>query len=576
MIDEPWEGAEEEPPTGKAPAHRRRRQGRRGGETAGAEPVPREPRRLAAVGLVAVSLVAAGFASRSAHPAPAPKVAAPAVAGNGGLPLVVGRAASSAAWYCPGPLPYGGGSHSSVVLTSSATHPVTGRVTVSTGRSAAAVPVTVPPGGSVRLPVAGAGASGWAAATVVLDGGGVGVWQEVSGPGGSSSESCQVTTSASWYLPAGSTARGADAAISLFNPTATSAVASLSFSASFGVASGAAAPAGSPAPPAPVAPAVFQGVIVGPGQLVVLDVGKQVQLRPELAATVAVTTGRLVAGEWSTESLLGHPQDALVDASPAVRSEWWFPLAAGGGTSATTGYWLSNPGSEPAKVTILQSLAAGSTASTALTVPATSLVAVSPPAAAVPPAKGRHGPPAAGWALVEVSSGAGVVAAQGTFPVSGPHGSVGAEGYPQVSLGAPAPATSWIVTGPAAAPAPAKGGSATKGTKGRTAKGQAAQIGGTLFVAGPETSETGSTRTAATVGIFLLGGAGQPPGRLVTVPVVNGTVRAVELPPSAGSAVAAGLLVVANAPVVVGVSYAGVSGSAPLPSGLPSTGTAVA
>lgn len=584
MIDEPWEGAEEEPPAAGRPAHRRRRQGRRGAEPAGPEAVPREPRRLAAVALVAVSLVAAGFASRSVHLPPAAKVAPPAAAGNGGMPVVVGHAASSAAWYCPGPLPYGAGNHSSIVLTSSADRSVAGRVTISTGRSTAAVPVTVPAGASLRLPVSGAGAAGWAAATVVLDGGGVGVWQEVAGPGGSSTQSCQVTTSAAWSLPAGSTAHNADLLVSLFNPTATSAVASLTFSASFGVATGAAvSAAGSATPPAPVAPAVFQGVIVGPGQLAVLDVGKQVQLRPELATTVTVTTGRLVAGEWSTASMLGHPQDALVEAVPAARSQWWFPLAGGAaGGSVTTGYWLSDPGREPAKVTILQSLAAGSTVSTTLTVPAASLVVVSPPPAAVPPAKGRHGPPVLGWALVQVSGAAGVVAAQGTFPVSGPHASVGSEGFPQVSLGAPAPAASWIVPGPATATPPAKA-AAGKGRsgKGRSGKGQPAPSGGTLFVAGPEASQTGSSRTTATVSVFLLGSAGQSgtapaPVRLVTVPVANGTVRTVGLPAGAGTTAAGGLLVVANAPVVVGVSYAEVSGAALLPNGLPSTGTAVA
>jgi hypothetical protein len=322
-----------------------------------------------------------------------------------------------------------------------------------------------------------------------------------------------------------------------------------------------------------VAPAVFQGIIVGPGQLAVVDVGKQVQLRPELATTVTVTTGRLVAGEWSTASLFGHAQAALVDASPAVRSQWWFPLSGStAGAPGTAGYWLSDPGNKPARVTILQSLAAGSTASTTLTVPPSSLVVVSPPPAPVPPVKGRPGAPAPGWALVEVAGGPGVVAAQGAFPLSGAHGSVGAEGFPQVSLGAPAPATSWVVTGPAIPVFVAKAAA----SNGRSTKGKAAPSGGLLWIAGPEDAQTGSARTTATVGIFLLGSAGQAPVRLATVPVVNGTMRAVELPLGAASAAAGGLLVVANAPVVVGVGYAGVSGALVLPNGVPSMGTAVA
>jgi hypothetical protein len=554
VIDDPWDAADGEE-TLEGPAHRRRREARR--SPSDDEALPRERRRWLVLLVVAASLVLAGVASDAVHPPAAPAVPAAAAAADGGLPVIVASAARSASWYCPGPLPFGGGAASQLVLVSTGPAPVTARVEVtSTTGVSRAVGVTVPAGGTIRVPVLVAGPSGWAAAAVLVDGGGIGVWQQVSTGLGTSEVSCHVAPSSSWYLPAGSTAHGADVLVSLFDPTASPAVASLSFASAGAVATGSAitsvgSTAGAASPP--VAPPAFQGLIVQPGQLVLVDVGKQVQLRAELATIVTASTGRIVAGEWSAASVAGRSQAALVEGSPSARSQWWFPVStATASKTLASGYWLLNPGASTTRVTILQSVSPSTTVSSSFEVPAGSLELVSmppPPAPLLPAHHARGGTPALGWATVE-STGGGVVAARGVFVDVGSHGKVAPVGFPQVAMGSPATNGTFVLAGPAL---PVK----------------AAHSGPTASLAIAAPAVDGG-RAAVIVKVYALDGAsGATTTRLATFAVEPGTVDVVAMPVAAGTS--GGILVVADGPVLAQADYEGGFGSV----GLTSIGTAL-
>jgi hypothetical protein len=555
VLDEPWEDDGAELPRG--PAHRRRKDRKPVSLTA--PTLAREPRRVAVLVLVGAILALAGFGSGAVRPPRGTSAVVPAAAAAGGLPVVV-AAAKSSAWYCPGPIPLGPGAGAgSIVLTGTAGRAVRGRVTIArSDGSSATTSVVVPAGGTTAVPVVGNATgtgAGWAAASVVLDGGGVGAEQVVVAPNGPSAVPCQVTSSSTWYFPAGSTAPGADVHISLYNPTAAPAIASLSFSTSSeltttgaGQAGGSVA-AGAPAI-TPVQPPDLQGISVPAGQLVVVDVGRQVQLQPEIAASVTTAAGRLVAGEWSTVILGGVHEASLAQGVAQERTTWWFPLSdvTVPGADAIA-FWLYNPTSVATSAQLLLPVGATETSSISVVVPPESLVVVSPPAAARPP--GRHTKPAAPppeWAKIESSQAGLVVARAGISEQSRARGSgrggrlppgVVGTGLPGAVIGASSPTDSCLLlgTGPLSA-------SSTR------AAGR-----GALAVTAPA-SWSGTVSVQVEV---LVGGASSPaPVVLGTVTVDPGTVHVINLPTEVPPSVA---LLLVGGPVVAERDY-GTGGSA--------------
>jgi hypothetical protein len=185
-----------------------------------------------------------------------------------------------------------------------------------------------------------------------------------------------------------------------------------------------------------------------------------------------------------------------------------------------------------------------------LTVPPGTLVPVSLPAAPAPAAGRRRAPPS--WALVQAAGGS-IVAARGLFVPVGTHGHVAPVGFPQVVLGSPAPAAQWLVRGPVAPPASAKG----------------SQVGGTLTIGAPESTASGARPFIVHVwelGTVPSSGPPRARRRLSVVPITPGTVQQITLPPGASTADWGGLLVLAAKPVFVEVGYAG-GGSAGVTSG---------
>ncbi|HMK62845.1 MAG TPA: hypothetical protein VK386_04425 [Acidimicrobiales bacterium] len=156
--------------------------------------------------------------------------------------------------------------------------------------------------------------------SVVVDGGDVGVAQQLSGPAGISTAPCSSSTSSNWYFAHGSTASGDAVQVALYNPMLTPAVVDVSFvSASTGL----------------VVPPAYQGIPVSPGTVVVENAGDHVSGDPTLATEVSVLSGQVVAAETVER---GSPPPAgglsLVDGVSSPLRQWAFAQNAdisGGG-----------------------------------------------------------------------------------------------------------------------------------------------------------------------------------------------------------------------------------------------------
>lgn len=590
MIDDAWDDDDADGlvPRGGLSGRRERRR-------PPLPPVPPEPRRWPTVAVVMVLLALAGVAAVTIHPRQAGPGPGPAVSVEGGMPVVVPVAARSSAWYCPGPMPVGAGARaSSILLANTGPTAVSGRIQISAASGASATTsVHVPARGSSAVPVKVPGPASYASASVTLGGGGVGAEELVTAPGGPGAAACDVTTASTWYFPSGSTAPGADVRLGLYDPTASPAIVDLSFSTSAAVTTSVAggtdggvtpASAGSSSPTTSVpggttatsgggqvSPPVFQGLTVNPGQLLVVDVGHEVQLRPEVATTVTVTSGRVVAGEWASATIDNHYRAALVSGVEQPRDHWWFPLAAVP-QAAVTGYWVYNPLAAPARVQLVVSLAGGTSSTTlAVDVPATSMLVISPPAVA-PSGSGkvkgkRSGKaPPPGWAEIESLGGSGVVAARGVFSNgartrragSGSRSSSTIVAWPETNLGAAAPATSWVLDGRPIV-------TARTGRAGSTGAGS--QAVDSIAVAFPPAGGGGLPVEVQVTVLAPAGAAGEPggtaptsgsPARQVTwkASVAPGGVTIVPVP--AAYAAGALLVVVGGGGVVVERDYASV------------------
>ncbi len=353
-------------------------------------PSPGGARRVATVGVVAVLLALAGVANaeiraHAGRPPAGPEVA-PAVA--------VGKASSSA-WFCPGPLPVGTLSEaSSVAITDVGTHPLTGDVTIAatSGRSSTET-VTIPVRGESVVGLRRHGPRGSAAVTVVVNGSGAAVDELVHGSEGVSATPCSQSPAPSAYFAAGSTQGASNLSLGVYDPGATPAVVDVSFVTSSGT----------------VAPPAFQDMSVGPGQVVVLDVGHYVPSEAAVATLVHSTGGGVAAGTLLT-AVVGHAlMTSLVDGVDGSARSWLVPAGPTGERMASS-FSVLNPGCRKTLVH-LQLGAGGTAAELTASVPAHGLVTLRPGLA------GDGG--AMSWATVR-SSGAPVVVARETLVIPQP------------------------------------------------------------------------------------------------------------------------------------------------------------
>lgn len=344
--------------------------------------------RWPAVALVAVALVLVGLGS-AIHATGGGGSGTSAAAGTNiftttAVPVIGPVGAASSAWYCPGPLLLSAGT-SSISLANTGTGAVRATLTTVDGHSPAppaaqlvvpggetmtyALPPAVFPAGPVKHGKRAMVAAAEGAVSVLVQGGGVGVYETIVHAGLPTTASCQIAPGTSWLFASGSTGHAADVLVSLYDPTSLPAVVDVSC----------ATPTAPGSLPASIAPPQLQGLTLEPGQLQVVDLGRIVQLKPDLAVAVAATTGRVVAGAWVQTAIDGTYYSRLETAVAATSTSWSFPLAVAP-PGRTPVYWLFNPSSAaPAKVEVAISLGRRDDITTdAVTVPPSSIAVISP------------------------------------------------------------------------------------------------------------------------------------------------------------------------------------------------------
>jgi hypothetical protein len=375
------------------------------------------PGRTAALVTVAAVLLGVGAISALAPP-PAP-AAAPS-AGDGAMVAPVAAHASS--FFCATGVgtDAGAGATATIVLTNTTAAAVTGVETaVSTaGGNPVRTPVVVPAHGTgVVDPTRGLPAGG-SAATFAFAAGGVTGTSVVSGPRGWSTAPCVTQVSPQWDFAGGSTSTGL-LDLSLYNPTAAPAVVDVTFLTASGTV---------------LDPQAYQGVSVGPGQVVVETLGAYVQDQSVVATLVQATSGALVASELDQMVVPGGSGLALLTGTPGPAATWRFAqtMAVPGGSVTLA---IANPGTSPVTATVTAGLSGASVLPHQVAVPPRTVVPYAVSAVA-------GWPLGTAYALTVAATGPVVV---GRTVVAPPGGTAPRAG---IACGTTATATGWLVVGP--------------------------------------------------------------------------------------------------------------------------------
>jgi hypothetical protein len=222
------------------------------------------------------------------------------------LPKVTDPDAISTAWYCAGGSAAGaeGVAELTVVLANHddagaevevAVHGPEGEL--------ATTELTVPANGRARLRASELGEAEWVGATVEVRGGRVVVDREVRGPLGFDASPCATEAAARWYVPSGSTVRGAQLLLSFYNPFPDAASVDVRLATDSGVR----------------APGNLRRLSVPAGSVRVVPIGEVVTNRTEIAASVTVAAGRVVVDRIQTYDGTGDPLvDSLAEESPVA------------------------------------------------------------------------------------------------------------------------------------------------------------------------------------------------------------------------------------------------------------------
>jgi hypothetical protein len=174
----------------------------------------------------------------------------------------------------------------------------------------------------------------FAAALVEADAGEIAVEESLGTGPAASSTPCASAATASWFTAGGTTAKGHQELLALFNPFADHAVVDLDFATSDGLR----------------LPEQYQGFIVPGGRVVVIDVGAAVSRHDHVSVSVLARSGRLVMQRLQLSDGTNGPKGASVGgAAPEPATAWAFPE----GTTAngvTETYDIYNPTESEAAV----------------------------------------------------------------------------------------------------------------------------------------------------------------------------------------------------------------------------------
>lgn len=285
--------------------------------------------------LVMSAVVAAGVTMSGRHADPPTPPGAPTAGTEAILPAVARRDALASAWYCGGGTARGeaGAAELSLVIANDDGRGAMADISVyDDGGGATTRSVRVPANGRARVAASSIRDGDWVAATVEVRGGRVVVDREVRGPHGFDASPCSTRASARWYVPSGSTLRGAEEHLTLFNPFPDTASVSITYATDSGLR----------------APRLLQKYAVPGRSLRVVRVADTLaDPRSQVAATVRARAGQVVVDrvqiyDGTGDPVAGEGADALTTAPPegvvstpglpGAAARWLFP-----GTSLTEG-----------------------------------------------------------------------------------------------------------------------------------------------------------------------------------------------------------------------------------------------
>ena len=307
-------------------------------------------RRLAAiVAIVALLLVAAAVDHRSSEPVPVATVR------TNGMPVLPPATSLNASWYCPGAGAAGTGPAEGIIaILNPGESPIDATLTVvPSAGDAVQKQQPVAPRTTALIKLSDVVKAPVAAALVEMQGGVGAVEQVIAGPTGLDGTACATAASDHWYFATGTTEKDATFQLMLFNPFPGDAIVDLSFATDQG----------------PATPGEFQGLVVPARGLTVVNVGEHVRRRLDIATSVTVRSGRVVAGRVQLQS--SPPGATATLGAAAVAPQWTFPdgIAADG---IRERYRIYNPGDREAQVEAAMVLDQGEAEPFELSVPARS------------------------------------------------------------------------------------------------------------------------------------------------------------------------------------------------------------
>lgn len=275
------------------------------------------PVRMAVLSLILLTTVGVGVADRAVHRVAAATQPTPV---SSVAPVDV----ESSSWYCEGGTAApGSAAVTSVDLVNTTGVAVSGTLSAVSDTGVTKSEAISVPALSQIVEVPGQLTGGnFVATSVDLNGGGVLVTESVAGPFGWSVSPCSRSTAPVWYFASGSTINGNTITLSLFNPTTTDAVVDMTFVTPAGIS----------------VPQPFEGVLVPPGQLVVLPVASYVQDATSVSTIATARSGAIVASELESTSTGGVSGLSLRLGVPNLFARWVLPETVdipGGATAIT-------------------------------------------------------------------------------------------------------------------------------------------------------------------------------------------------------------------------------------------------
>jgi hypothetical protein len=171
---------------------------------------------------------------------------------------------------------------------------------------------------------------------------------------------CSRDASTAWHFAAGTTVRGAQLFLALFNPFADDAIADIGFLTQGG----------------PLAPEDLQGFVIPARSRVTVSVHDYARRDDLVATEVKVRRGRVVAEQSQTlDGTDGRRGLTLSLGAPTLSRRWEFANGAVG-SGRTTSLLLANPDSLPTSATIRTRLDGGALEPETVSIPARSSIAV--------------------------------------------------------------------------------------------------------------------------------------------------------------------------------------------------------